>query len=334
MACCLSSRQACPRTELCPAPKRAIDTLDDSRTGVRSGIAARDGACFRPSHASGNGPSVTDLAGVRVSPYAAPQPMRRVRARQVLSAFRQGSSWPVIVDTGSEHLFTKLHATAHGSAPLIAEIVVGELADVLGLPTPARCLVEIEVGIHSLDPHEELHDLLQRSAGLNLGFQLLEGYRDLKPPDARHIRPELAASIIWLDALVQNPDRTQQNPNLMIKAGRVSLIDNGAALTFQYDWAHVSEQTPRQPGTFVDQHLLRVSPSQLEICDAELAPRLTREVLERALAAVPDEYIVPLVPVGSNAARQRAAYVAYLWKRLRAPRPFVNPGQKLPFRYF
>jgi len=259
--------------------------------------------------------------------------MRRVRAQQVLSAFRQGSSWPVIIDAGGERIFTKLHATAHGAAPLVAEIVVGELADALGLPTPARCLVEIEPGIASLDPHEELLDLLRRSAGLNLGFKLLEGYRDLKPPDVRHIRPELAASIIWLDALVQNPDRTEQNPNLMIKAGRVSLIDNGAALTFQYDWGNVNEQTPRQPGSFVEKHLLRVSPSQFEACDAELAPRLTREVLERALAAVPAEFIAEQTPEGGDPARQRAAYVAYLWKRLRAPRPFVNPGKNVPFRY-
>ncbi len=261
--------------------------------------------------------------------------MRRVRARQVLSAFHQGSSWPVIVDTGSERVFTKLRATAHGAAPLVAEIVVGELADALGLSTPARCLVEIEAGIESLDPHphEELLELLARSAGLNLGFQLLEGYRDLKPPDTRHIRPELAASIIWLDALVENPDRTEQNPNLMIKAGHVSLIDNGAALAFQYDWDNVTEQTPRQPGSFVEKHLLRVSASQLEACDDQLAPRLTREVLERALATVPDEFIGPLVPPGSDPARHRAAYVAYLWKRLRAPRPFVSPGKNLPFRF-
>ena len=239
----------------------------------------------------------------------------------------------MVIDTGSEQLFTKLHATAHGAAPLVAEIVVGELADALGLATPARCLVEIEPGIESLDPHEELIDLLARSSGLNLGFELLQGYRDLKPPDARHIRPELAASIIWLDALVQNPDRTQQNPNLMIKAGRVSLIDNGAALTFQYDWENVTEQSPRQPGTFVEKHLLQVSPSELEACDDELAPRLTRAVLERALAAVPAEFMVPLAPQGSDPARQRAAYVAYLWKRLRAPRPFVSPGKNLPFRF-
>lgn len=259
--------------------------------------------------------------------------MRRLRAQRVLSAVRQGSSWPVVVDTGGQRVFTKLRATAHGPAPLVAEIVVGELADAIGLVTPARYLVEIEADIASLDPHEELVDLLKRSQGLNLGFDLLEGYRDLKPPDVRHVRAELAAKIIWLDALVQNPDRTEQNPNLMIKAGKVMLIDNGAALAFQYDWANVTEQAPRVAGDFVLKHLLRVSARELALCDAELASKLRREVLEHALASVPDEFIEPLVPRGSDLSRHRAAYVAYLWKRLRAPRPFIDPSHRSPFHH-
>ena len=259
--------------------------------------------------------------------------MRQVRAQRVLSAFRQGSSWPLIVDTGDERLVTKLRGTAHGSAPLVAEIVVGELADVLGLFTPRRCLVEMPEGIASDDPHEELLDLFARSSGLNLGFQELVGFRDLKPPDVRHVGPDLAASIVWLDALVLNPDRTPQNTNLMIKAGRIALIDHGAALTFQYDWDDVTEQSPRKPGTFVEHHLLRVTPRQLEERDAVLAPKLTREVLEHALATVPDGFLAPLLPAGGSVARLRAAYVAYLWKRLRAPRPFLNPAFKSPFHH-
>src|SRR5450631_2388804 len=259
--------------------------------------------------------------------------MQRVTANKVLSAFRQGSSWPVIVDAGARRVFTKLHATAHGTAPLVAEIVVGELADALGIATPARCLVEMAAGIASADPHQELLDLIKRSGGLNLGFELLKGYRDVTVADARLIRSEQAAPIIWLDALVENPDRTEQNPNLMIKAGHVSLIDNGAALMFQYDWRHVTEQSPRQPGSFVEQHLLRVLPRELDDCDAELAPKVTRQLLEHALATVPDEFLLPLLGPGGDALRLRAAYVAFLWKRLRAPRPFVNPARKTPFQF-
>jgi hypothetical protein len=37
--------------------------------------------------------------------------------------------------------------------------------------------------------------------------------------------------------------------------------------------------------------------------------------------------------LGHDAARLRAAYVAYLWKRLKAPRPFVAMGGHVPFQF-
>jgi hypothetical protein len=49
-----------------------------------------------------------------------------------------------------------------------------------------------------------------------------------------------------------------------------------------------------------------------------LASRLTRETIAAAVADVPDDYL------GENAERRRAAYVAFLWKRLKAPRRFYQ----------
>jgi hypothetical protein len=134
---------------------------------------------------------------------------------------------------------------------------------------------------------------------------------------------------VWLDALVQNPDRTERNPNLMIKAGQIWLIDHGAALTFHHDWRSVTEQSPREAGNFVAEHLLKVSEQQLQAADAELAPKIKRETLERALGEVPEPWLATLAL--GDSARLRAAYVAYLWKRLRAPRPFVAHDPSAPF---
>lgn len=255
--------------------------------------------------------------------------MQTLRALRVLSTFR-GSSWPVLVQTEEQKLVVKLRGTAQGLLPLIAELVVGWLADALGLATPARYLVELPAGVPSDDPHQELAELLGRSQGLNLGLAHLEGFRDATPADAGRLKPELAAAIVWLDALVQNPDRTAKNVNLMIKAGSVRLIDHGAALAFQHDWGSVTEQTPREVGEIVAGHLLQVSEQQLLAADFELAPKLTRAVLEEALAQVPDDFLVAVAT--AEPARQRAAYVAFLWKRLRQPRPFVAPGRRLPFQ--
>lgn len=230
-----------------------------------------------------------------------------------------------------QKLVVKLRGSAEGIRPLVAELVVGALADALGLLTPERYLVELPKGVASDDPHEELRDLLAKSAGLNLGFRYLEGFRNVTVADASRIEPELAARIVWLDALVQNPDRTPRNPNLMIKAGKIWLIDHGAALHFHHDWSSVSEQSPREAGTVVSGHLLQVSEQQLADADAELSANLRRETLELALSAVPDAFFAAL---GSpDAARERAAYVAYLRKRLHAPRPFVASGRRVPFQF-
>lgn len=53
---------------------------------------------------------------------------------------------------------------------------------------------------------------------------------------------------------------------------------------------------------------------------------LSRDALEAAVRAVPDDFLVPLLPssVPEDAlARRRAAYVAFLWKRLKPPSPFL-----------
>ena len=78
---------------------------------------------------------------------------------------------------------------------------------------------------------------------------------------------------------------------------------------------------------------MRVERLALAECDADLAPRLTREVLEDAVRSVPDEFLASLLPPAGNVERLRAAYVAFLWKRLHAPRPFIDPGRKTPFFY-
>ncbi len=258
--------------------------------------------------------------------------MQTLRAERVLSTF-PGSSWPVlvVVDERGRRVVVKLRGSAEGLLPLIAELVVGALADAIGLPTPERYLVELPVGVPTDDPHEELRDLLGRSSGLNLGFYYLEGFRNVTVADAARIQPELAARIVWLDAFVQNPDRTAQNPNLMIKAGQIWLIDHGAALHFHHDWRSVTEQAPRDAGNFVARHLLRVTAQQLHAADAELAPKISRDTLEQALAGVPDAFFADVGPDSPD--RQRAAYVAYLRKRLHAPRPFVAAGKNVPFQF-
>lgn len=239
-------------------------------------------------------------------------------ARRVLSADLRGSSWPVLVDTDEGRRFVKLRGAGQGVAPLVAEMIVGSIAEAIGLRVPERVLVSIEPGIDSDNRRDELRDLLDRSVGLNLGFAYLDGATMFVPDDIARVSSDDAAAILWLDALVMNPDRTARNPNMMWWRDQLWLIDHGAALGFQYSWSDVTEYAPSRPFTPSAPHVLQSRVVDLDAWDDMLARRLTRETLADAVADVPADFL------GENAERRRAAYVAYLWKRLKAPRQFYQ----------
>jgi hypothetical protein len=226
-----------------------------------------------------------------------------------------------LIETDAGVFYTKLRGAGQAPASLVSEIIVAELADALELPVPARVLIDIPPAVRTDDRDDELAQLLHWSIGRNLGFQLLVNARSCKPMDVPRVDPELASKIVWLDGLVQNPDRTAQNPNLLWSHGQLWLIDHGACIGFQHSWRTVTEESPRASEWPLRGHLLRSRATLLSIVDAMLAARLRRGVLEAALEVVPDDF---LSDDGAEAKRRRrAAYVAFLWKRLKFPRPFV-----------
>jgi hypothetical protein len=249
--------------------------------------------------------------------------LRTLLASRVLRAFREGSSWPVLVETASGRFIAKLRGAAEGTTALIAEVMVAELAEALGLPVPERVLIAFEAAIPSDDRLDELRDLLDRSVGLNLGFRWLEGATTPTARELTAFEDAFVASVLFLDGLVMNPDRTAKNPNLLLWKRQPWLIDHGAALPFQHWWSQVEESSPREVSDF-GTHLFGSRAALLRQHEATLASRLTREVLARAASRIPADFLLHAF-AGEDPERVRARYSAFLWKRLKAPRPFV-PG--------
>lgn len=262
--------------------------------------------------------------------------MNTLTIRRVLAGPPRGSSRPVLVDTAAGKYLVKLRGAAQGPGALVAEIIVAALAEALDLRVPPRCLAVLEKDTPIDDRNDELADLLGASIGLNLAFPLLEGARDAGSADLAGFTAVERAALLWLDRLVLNPDRTERNPNILWHDGRPHPIDHGSALRFQYNWAKVTEATPREIGTTVAPHLFEEMARSPEWAawDASFAARLPRAVLEDAVDSVPDDFLAPLLapfpktapsaPRGEAIRRRRAAYVAFLWKRLKPPRTFAN----------
>ncbi|KAI9133124.1 HipA family kinase [Acaryochloris sp. CCMEE 5410] len=248
------------------------------------------------------------------------------RAIRIVSAPRCGSSRPIVVETEAGYFLTKLRGAAQGTAALVSEMVVSALAEALGFWVPSQVFISIDASTQNDIYEDEFLDLLGASHGLNLGFQYLERARDLRPRDIESVDRDWACRVLWLDALVMNRDRTPSNPNLMVCQNQLWVIDHGAALPFQYNWSQVTEEVPRRLNYAMDRHLFGEKATALQQWDLALAAKLSRDVIQDAVAHIPDCFLLPLCRPGAVAEqleRRRQAYGAFLWKRLKFPRPFV-----------
>jgi hypothetical protein len=240
------------------------------------------------------------------------------RVRERLTS---GSSAPIVVETSGGRFVAKLRGAGHGVVALVAELIVAELAEKLELPVPERTLLELPSNVPSDDRNDELADLLSRSAGLNVGFRWLEGAKPATEDALRALDDDYLARVLFLDGLTMNPDRTDGNPNLLFWKARPWLIDHGSALPFHHDWASVTEASAREPHDY-GRHVFRGRLAEARAAGDQLAARLDRSAVASATAKVPDVFLTEL-DASATPARSRSAYEAFLWKRLKAPRPFL-----------
>src|SRR4051794_3295519 len=213
----------------------------------------------------------------------------------------------------------KWRAAGQGVPVLVAEIVCGELARALGLPVPALVTVDVAPELAVGEPDVEVQELLQRSAGLNLGLDYLPGALDFEA-GADGVDPGLAGRVLWFDALVGNVDRSWRNPNMLFWHGRLQLIDHGAALTFHHHWPGAAAAVAR-PYDATAHALIECAPD-VPAADDALAPLVTGELLSDVLDQVPDEW---LDEDGAQPPAVRKRYVDQLMARLEARETWM-PG--------
>jgi hypothetical protein len=244
--------------------------------------------------------------------------MRTVRASRYLTPLREGGSVPAIVEADDCGTYVvKFRGAAQGARALIAEVIAGELGRLLGLPVPQLVRVEIDPLLARSEPDPEIQATLAASAGVNIGLDYLPGALNWEPPFGADA--ELAAKIVWFDALVTNVDRTAKNPNMLRWHKQLYLIDHGAALYFHHAWAdHLARA--KSPFAAIRQHALLGFAGSIAHADAELAPKVTESVLRAIVADVPDEYLTGEVT--------REGYVEHLLERLAAPRAFAEEAER------
>ncbi|MCF2488776.1 HipA family kinase [Dyadobacter sp. CY347] len=250
-----------------------------------------------------------------------PQP-RTVNVTRYVTPLREGGSLPAIAEADDDFLYVlKFRGAGQGTKALIAELIGGEIARLLGLKVPEIVFANLDEAFGRTEPDEEIQDLLRASTGLNLAIHYLSGAITFDPV-VTDVDPRLASAIVWLDSLITNVDRTARNTNMLMWHKELWLIDHGAALYFHHSWDNWEEQAKR-PFAQVKDHVLIRSASEIESVDIEFKSILNVEKIEAVVSLIPDDWLLRDAPF-ETAEDHRQAYVKFLASRLSVSDIFVK----------
>ena len=242
--------------------------------------------------------------------------LRTVKVLRYVTPLREGGSLPAIIEGDDKKLYVlKFRGAGQGVKALIAEIIAGEIARILGLRIPEIVFAELDTDLAKTEPDPEIQDLIKFSGGLNLAMEYLSGSITYDPMIAE---PEgkLASEIVWLDALTANVDRTPRNANILFWENNLWLIDHGAAFYFHHNWEKFLENSAN-PFRLIKDHILLRFADKIGETDELLSQKLTSEILAGIVGLIPDEWL-------ENPAEQRKVYLEFLTKRMEMRHEFVK----------
>lgn len=251
--------------------------------------------------------------------------LRTVNVTRYLQPLREGGSLPALTeaDDGFKYVL-KFRGGGHGVKTLIAELLGGEIARLLGLKVPELVFAELDACFGRTEGDEEIQDLLKASQGLNLGLHFLSGAFTYDPAVAK-IEPLLASQIVWLDCLITNVDRSFRNTNMLSWNKELWLIDHGSCLYFQYNWEGW-ETKATGPFPYIKDHVLLSQATQLEEADAICRQLLTEEKIEGLVKIIPEDWLK--WPDSEESPGQlRNVYGSFLKKRLTHSARFIQEAQ-------
>lgn len=242
-----------------------------------------------------------------------------------VTPLREGGSLPAIVEADDGFLYVlKFRGAGQGVKALVAELIGGEIARILGLKVPEIVFSNVDPAFGRTEPDEEIQDLLKFSEGLNIGLHYLSGAITFDPTVTK-IESLPASQIVWLDCLLTNVDRTARNTNMLLWQKELWLIDHGACLYFHHAWDNWEEQSKR-PFVQSRDHVLLPWASELEQADEAFRVILTEELLRSIVSTIPDDWLT-WEPSPGTPDQIREVYTRFLTSRIAASEIFVKQAQ-------
>lgn len=247
--------------------------------------------------------------------------LRSVNVTRYVTPLREGGSMPAIVEADDQFLYVlKFRGAGQGRKALIAELIGGELARILGFRIPEIVFANLDSAFGRIEGDEEIQDLLKSSVGLNLALHYLSGAITFDPLVTK-VAPLLASQIVWLDSLLMNVDRTARNTNMLLWHKELWLIDHGAALYFHHTWQNWDKPDRVFPN--IKDHVLLAQATVLDAVNTDFRTRLSPAHIHATVALIPDEWLAD-EHAFETIEQHRQAYAQFLNTRIANSDFFVN----------
>jgi hypothetical protein len=156
---------------------------------------------------------------------------------------------------------------------------------------------------------------------LNLGLHYLQGAITYDP-NVTKLEPLLVSTIVWLDCLIMNVDRTFRNTNMLMWKGQLWLIDHGASFYFHNSWEGW-EARAQQPFGLVKDHVLLPQASMLQEAGEQCRAALTPEAIQGIVDLIPENWL-RMEEIFPDQKSHRQAYAQFLNERVAHSSIFLN----------
>jgi len=228
-------------------------------------------------------------------------PIQQKIANSYSQTFKSGRTQPGVflcsddVHTTCEPYVVKFRSRVNGNnTGLFFEIMATQLANHFLIYTPKCAIIEICSDlVHSITNDQDLHDRMKNSVGLNFGSKLLTGgvstWISFAGMTAEQI--EQITKIYLFDALIENPDRRKDKPNLLIKEGKLYVIDHESAFAFYYAIGGKADYSFLRRHLFYDLLRNKYKDDKLDyIPFFEKLNLLSDELIEEMSDGIPEEW--------------------------------------------
>ena len=240
--------------------------------------------------------------------------IRTVNVTRYVTPLREGGSLPAIAEADDGFLYAlKFKGAGQGVKALVAELIGGEIARMIGLKVPEIVFANLDEAFGRTEPDEEIQDLLKASKGLNIALHYLSGAISFDPA-VTTVDPLTASAIVWLDAFLTNMDRTVRNTNMLMWNKELWLIDHGACLYFHHNWSSWQTQM-KSAFPLIKDHVLLKEAAQLQEADKICRQLITEEKITALINLLPADWL-QYEETNGNADEDRSVYETFLNYRL------------------